>query len=97
MNDKEYDKKLKVLKKRRKELLENAKLLENVKNTNINGEKDKYRKIKEELKQLKIEITLLTEAQEKQQKDQETRDKEAQEQQEKEAREKQDKVAQEAQ
>ena len=27
MNDKEYDKKLKVLKKRRKELLENAKLL----------------------------------------------------------------------
>ena len=63
LNEKDLDKKLKQLKKKRKELLELAE------KTDIHAEKDKYRKIKEDLKQNKIDITLLKEGQEKAERD----------------------------
>ena len=61
----DYERQLKQLKKKRKELLETAS------KTDKTAEKEKYRKLKEDLKQNKIDITLLEEARQKEEREKE--------------------------
>ena len=63
LSDNELDKKLKQLKKKDNELRETAKKID------IQTEKDKYRKIKAEVKEIQAEITLLKEEKEKRQRE----------------------------
>ena len=74
----DYEKQIKQLKKQRKELLETAS------KTDKNAEKEKYRKIKEDLKQNKIDITLLEESREKAEREKAEQEKQEQEKQERE-------------
>ena len=72
----DYDTKIKQLKKKRKELLETAN------KTDKTVEKEKYKKIKEDLNQNKIDISLLEESRQKEEQQKEEQQKEEQQKEE---------------